>query len=88
MCFCGYIKPLSAVLESHIFEIKWCGNNWSDSFLYMNFHAVSVYDLQSRYSSVRNSGELHIEPKLVHYIFGLYQFKCLFSESLCLFESL
>jgi hypothetical protein len=70
MCFCGYIKPLSAVLESHM------------------FHAVSVYDLQSRYSSVRNSGELHIEPKLVHYIFGFYNFKCLFSESLCLFESL
>ena len=61
---------------SHNFVIKWCDTHWSDSLLYRKFHAVSVYDLQIRCSSVSNSGELHIEPKLVHISFRALIFTC------------
>jgi hypothetical protein len=57
------------------------------NFLCWRIFWNSIWLADRRYSSVSNSGELHIEPKLVHNICCLFhQFSnVLFSESFCLF---
>jgi hypothetical protein len=76
--------------RAHACACVWVCNNHMSSILVTSIYSTSPpVETRLTVPPVSNSGELHVEPKLVHNMFGVYHFQisCSLHPSVC-FESL